>query len=86
MHATHTVTCRGDTRVLADALTVDAARFTEAARRPCAGCSARTSAANVPHRLKARTKEQLYARAQELEVEGRSGMMEEELIEPVRGR
>jgi hypothetical protein len=40
----------------------------------------------VPRRLEDRTKEQLYARAQELEIEGRSQMSKEELIEAIRGK
>jgi hypothetical protein len=41
--------------------------------------------AAVPHRLDDRTREQLYARAQELEIEGRSQMTKAELIEAIRG-
>jgi hypothetical protein len=40
--------------------------------------------ASVPHRLEDRTREQLYARAQELEIEGRSQMSKAELIEEIR--
>lgn len=39
---------------------------------------------SVPHRLENRTKEQLYARAQELAIEGRSQMTKDELIEAIR--
>lgn len=42
------------------------------------------AAPSVPHRLEDRTKEQLYTRAQELEIEGRSQMTKEELIEAIR--
>ena len=38
----------------------------------------------VPHRLEDRTKEQLYARAQELEIDGRSQMLKDELIAAIR--
>ena len=38
----------------------------------------------VPHRLEDRTKDQLYARAQELEIEGRSQMTKDQLIEAIR--
>ena len=40
----------------------------------------------VPHRLEDRTKEQLYARAQELEVEGRSQMTKDQLIAAIRAK
>ena len=36
------------------------------------------------NRPKGRTKEQLYARAQELEIEGRSQMTKDELIAAIR--
>jgi hypothetical protein len=42
--------------------------------------------ASVPHRLENRTKEQLYARAQELAIEGRSQMSKDELIEAIRSQ
>lgn len=42
--------------------------------------------ASVPHRLEDRTKEQLYGRAQELDIEGRSGMTKEELIDAIRNK
>lgn len=42
------------------------------------------AASAVPRRLDDRTKEQLYARAQELGIEGRSNMTKEELIEAIR--
>jgi hypothetical protein len=42
--------------------------------------------ARVPHRLEDRTKEQLYARAQELDIEGRSQMTKDELIDAIRDR
>jgi hypothetical protein len=38
----------------------------------------------VPRNLEARTKEQLYTRAQELEIEGRSQMSKEELVAAIR--
>jgi hypothetical protein len=38
----------------------------------------------VPHRLDDRTKEQLYARAQELQIDGRSQMNRDELISAIR--
>ncbi|CAN5737221.1 hypothetical protein BH23GEM6_BH23GEM6_06990 [soil metagenome] len=40
----------------------------------------------VPRSLDDRTKEQLYARAQELDIEGRSQMNKEELIAAIRGK
>ena len=41
-------------------------------------------AETVPHRLEDHTKEQLYARAQELEIDGRSQMLKDELIAAIR--
>lgn len=41
---------------------------------------------SVPHRLDDRTKDQLYARAQELDIEGRSQMTKDELIAAIRSR
>jgi hypothetical protein len=41
-------------------------------------------APSVPHRLEDRTKEQLYSRAQDLEIEGRSQMTKDELIQAIR--
>jgi hypothetical protein len=38
----------------------------------------------VPHRLEDRTKEQLYTRAQELDIAGRSQMSKDELIDAIR--
>jgi hypothetical protein len=38
----------------------------------------------VPRNLEARTKEQLYTRAQELEIEGRSQMSKDELVAAIR--
>lgn len=38
----------------------------------------------VPHRLEDRTKDQLYARAQELNIEGRSQMLKDDLIAAIR--
>lgn len=38
----------------------------------------------VPQRLEDRTKEQLYARAQELDISGRSQMTKDELIAAIR--
>jgi hypothetical protein len=40
----------------------------------------------TPHRLDERTKEQLYERAQELEIEGRSTMTKDELVEAIRAQ
>jgi hypothetical protein len=54
-------------------------RSTDRPARPRA-----TEEPEVPHRLDDRTKEQLYARAQELDVEGRSQMSKAELIEAIR--
>lgn len=39
---------------------------------------------DVPHLLDDRTKEQLYERARELDVDGRSQMTRDELIEAIR--
>lgn len=41
---------------------------------------------SVPHRLEDRTKEQLYARAQELEIDGRSSMTKDQLIAAIRAK
>jgi hypothetical protein len=49
-----------------------------------ASSSADDDAERVPHRLEDRTKEQLYSRAQELDIEGRSSMNKEELIAAIR--
>jgi hypothetical protein len=54
----------------------------EAAKRSTAS----KQESKVPHSLDERTKEQLYARAQELEIEGRSQMNKEELIAAIRGK
>jgi len=48
--------------------------------------SASRGDAKVPHSLDERTKEQLYARAQELDIEGRSQMNKEQLIEAIRAK
>jgi hypothetical protein len=40
----------------------------------------------VPHRLDDRTKEQLYDRAREMGIEGRSQMNRDDLIEAIRDR
>lgn len=49
------------------------------------GSSARSGAGQgVPRRLDDRTREQLYARAKQLDIEGRSSMTKEELIEAIR--
>jgi DNA end-binding protein Ku len=40
--------------------------------------------ATVPHRLEDRTREQLYDRAKELDIPGRSAMSKEELITAIR--
>jgi hypothetical protein len=50
--------------------------------------SGRTAPApsSVPHRLDDRTRDQLYERAQELDIEGRSQMNKDELIEAIRAR
>jgi hypothetical protein len=39
----------------------------------------------VPRNLEARTKEQLYTRAQELDIDGRSQMSKDELVAAIRG-
>jgi hypothetical protein len=54
--------------------------------RPSASRAARGRSRPVPHRLDDRTKDQLYARAQELEIEGRSQMTKDELIDAIRSR
>lgn len=46
--------------------------------------TAANGAARVPRRLEDRTREQLYARAQELDVAGRSQMTKDELIAAIR--
>ena len=38
----------------------------------------------VPHRLEDRTKEQLYERAQQMDIQGRSQMTKDELIAAIR--
>jgi hypothetical protein len=43
-----------------------------------------SKAEKVPHRLEDRTKEQLYTRAQELEIDGRSQMTKDELVQAIR--
>jgi hypothetical protein len=60
----------------------------KAARATSAPAASSTDGESVsmPHRLEDRTKEQLYTRAQELEIEGRSGMTKEELIEAIRSK
>jgi hypothetical protein len=60
-----------------------------AGRRSAPRRSSRTkrpAAAEVPRLLEDRTKEQLYARAQELDIEGRSQMTKDELIAAIRKR
>jgi hypothetical protein len=42
------------------------------------------SARKTPHRLDERTKDELYERAQELDIEGRSKMTKDELVEAIR--
>gem|GEM_PF-6985494 len=41
-------------------------------------------AATVPHRLEDRTREQLYERAKDLDIAGRSAMSKDELIAAIR--
>lgn len=41
---------------------------------------------NPNRRLEARTKDELYNRAKELDIEGRSGMTKDELVEAIRDR
>jgi hypothetical protein len=38
----------------------------------------------TPHRLDQRTKDELYERAQELDIEGRSKMTKDELVDAIR--
>jgi hypothetical protein len=42
------------------------------------------SARTTPHRLDERTKDELYERAQELDIEGRSNMTKDELVDAIR--
>jgi hypothetical protein len=42
------------------------------------------SARKTPHRLDERTRDELYERAQELDIEGRSKMTKDELVEAIR--
>jgi len=46
----------------------------------------RDGSATRPHTLEALTKEELYARAEEAQIAGRSKMSKEELIEALRAR
>jgi hypothetical protein len=52
--------------------------------RARAGGSRSGEERKVPHRLDDRTRDQLYERAQELDIEGRSKMTKDELIEAIR--
>jgi hypothetical protein len=59
----------------------------EGATRPSSSgsrASSGTRSKKVPHRLEERTKEQLYERAQELDIEGRSQMTKDELVDAIR--
>ena len=56
----------------------------KAAKAAKAAKPAKPEAAAVPRALEDRTKEQLYSRAQDLEIEGRSQMSKDELIEAIR--
>ena len=60
----------------------DTAANASAGRSPAAAAD---NGERVPHRLEDRTKEQLYARAQELDIAGRSQMNKDELIDAIRG-
>jgi len=44
------------------------------------------NARKTPHRLDERTKDELYERAQELDIEGRSKMTKDELIDAIRAQ
>ena len=62
-------------------------RAAERAARRLHGDAAREEVQDsIPHRLDDRTKDQLYARAQDLDIQGRSQMTKDELIEAIRGR
>ncbi len=72
----------------------DPKRSAERAARRLNGAAPQATAAapddrtdrSVPHRLDDRTRDQVYARAQELDIQGRSQMSKDELIEAIRDR